>query len=382
MLDRPMFKEEHRIFREQVRKFCEAEIVPHQETWEKNKVVPREVWRKAGAAGLLCPSVPEEYGGAGADFLYSVVVMEEFARVGCSGFAAPLHSDVVVPYIEAFANDEQKKRWLPGCVSGEIITAIAMTEPGTGSDLAGVQATAVDKGDHYLLNGQKTFISNGQLCDLVIVVAKTNPQADPPHTGISLLVVEKDTPGFERGRNLEKMGMKAQDTSELFFTDVKVPKANLLGDEGMGFMYLMQKLQQERLVVAIASAAGMEYAVTETIKYAQERKAFGRPIAKFQNTQFTLVDMHTKATIARVFVDRLIEEHMAGNMIVAETSMAKAWCSDMLCEVVDDGVQVHGGYGYMMEYPIAKAYLDARVQRIYAGTNEIMKVIIAKTMGL
>lgn len=381
-MKRTIFREEHDIFREQFRKFIEVNITPFHEEWEKQQMVPRELWLKAGAQGYLCPDLPEEYGGSGADWLYSVVIMEELARSGASGFAASLHSDIVVPYISSYGSEEQKRRWLPGCARGEIITAIAMTEPGTGSDLAAIKTTAIDKGDYYLLNGSKTFISNGQLCDLVIVAAKTDPNANPPHAGVSLLVVEKDMPGFERGRNLKKMGMHAQDTSELFFNDVKVPKENLLGVPGGGFMYLMQKLQQERLCVAIAAVEGMLRVFDHTKSYALEREAFGKPLAKFQHNQFKLVEMYTYATIARVFVDQLIVAHMAGENIVSEVSMAKWWTTEMLGWCADQGVQIHGGYGYMQEYPICKDYLDARVQRIYAGSNEIMKVIIAKQLGL
>lgn len=382
MLERPIFREEHHFFRRQVRKFCETELMPNREAWEREGIVPRKLWRKAGELGFLCPWVPQEYGGVGADFLYSVVVMEEVARAGGCGFAASLHSDIVAPYLLRLGTEEQKRRWLPGCVSGEIITAIAMSEPGTGSDLAAVQTTAIDQGDHYLLNGSKTFISNGILSDLVVVVAKTDPKADPPHKGISLLLVERDMEGFKRGRNLEKMGLWAQDTAELSFQDVRVPKENLLGQEGQGFIYLMQNLQQERLVVAIEAVASMERALEITLDYTKSRVAFGRPISKFQHSQFKLAEMQTKATIARVFVDRLIEEHMQGKDLISEISMAKWWTTDMLGEVVDEGVQLHGGYGYMLEYPISKFYLDARATRIYAGSNEIMKLIIARKMNL
>lgn len=382
MLDRPIFKPEHHLFRQQVRKFCETYLVPNREQWEREGIVPRWLWEKAGAQGYLCPWVPEAYGGLGADFLYSLVIMEEIARAGGCGFAASLHSDIVAPYLLRLGTEEQKRRWLPGCVSGEVITAIAMSEPGTGSDLAAIQTTAIDHGDHYLLSGSKTFISNGILADLVIVVAKTDPKADPPHKGISLLLVERGMEGFERGRNLEKIGLWAQDTAELSFQDVHVPKENLLGKEGQGFIYLMQNLQQERLVVAIEAVASMERALEVTVDYTKSRVAFGRSISKFQNSQFKLAEMQTKATIARVFVDRLIQEHMQGKDIISEISMAKWWTTDMLGEVVDEGVQLHGGYGYMLEYPIARFYLDARATRIYAGSNEIMKLIIAKRMGL
>lgn len=382
MLQRRIFREEHEILRHEFRRFCEEEIIPYHPRWEEEGIVPRELWLKAGSQGYLCPWLPEEYGGAGADFLASVVIIEELARARASGFAASLHSDIVVPYLYHYGSEEQKRRWLPGCARGELITAIAMTEPAAGSDLAGIQTTAIRKDGYYILNGQKTFISNGILADLVIVVAKTDPDAQPPHKGISLLVVERGMPGFERGRRLPKMGMKAQDTAELFFSEVKVPRENLLGEEGMGFYYLMNQLQQERLVVAIGAAAGMEFALEEIVRYTRERKAFGKPLSKFQHIGFQLAEMKTWATLARVFVDRLIEEHIKGSPIVSEVSMAKWWVTDMLWEILDRGVQMHGGYGYILEYPIAKQFLDARVQRIFAGSNEIMKLIITKEMGL
>jgi len=382
VLSRPIFREEHELFRQQFRRFCEEEILPYHSRWEEEGIVPRELWLKAGSQGYLCPWLPEEYGGSGADFLYSVVIIEELARARANGFGASLHNDIAVPYIYRYGTEEQKRRWLPGCARGEIITAIAMTEPDAGSDLAGIRTTAIRKDGYYLLNGQKTFISNGILSDLVIVAAKTDPDADPPHAGISLLVVERGMPGFERGRRLPKMGLKAQDTAELFFHDVKVPRENLLGEEGKGFYYLMEQLQQERLVVAIGAVSGMELAMEEIVRYTRERKAFGRSISKFQHIAFQLAEMQTWTTIARVFVDRLIEEHMAGKEIVSEVSMAKWWTTEMLWEILDRGVQMHGGYGYILEYPIARQFLDARVQRIYAGTNEIMKLIIARRMGL
>jgi acyl-CoA dehydrogenase len=382
MLPRSLFKEEHNLFRSAFQKFCEKEIVPYHQKWEEEGIVPRSLWEKAGKEGFLCPWLPEQYGGPGGDFLHSVIITEELARIRAHGFAAGLHSDIVVPYLYRYGTEEQKNRWLPRCAKGEIITAIAMTEPQAGSDLAGIQTTAIKKDGYYILNGQKTFISNGILADLVIVVAKTDPQKDPPHAGISLLVVERGMPGFERGKKLKKMGCHAQDTAELFFQDVKVPRENLLGEEGKGFYYLMEQLQQERLMVAIGAVVGMETAMEEILRYTKERKAFGKPISKFQHISFQLAEMQTYTTIARVFVDRLIEEHMKGNSIVSEVSMAKWWTTDRLWEILDRGVQMFGGYGYILEYPIAKQFLDARVQRIYAGTNEIMKLIIAKQMGL
>ncbi len=381
-MERTLFAEEHHQFRDAVRRFLRSEVTPFHPDWEKEGVVPRSIWEKAGQAGFLCSWLPEEYGGSGADFLYSVVLIEEMVAARATGPMFSLHNDIVVPYLFSFGNDEQKKRWLPGCASGDTITAIAMTEPGAGSDLQGIQTTARLEGDHYVVNGQKTFISNGQLCDLCIVVAKTDTQADPPYTGVSLIVVEAGTPGFERGRNLEKMGLKAQDTSELSFSDCVVPKENLLGAEGAGFYFLMQKLQQERLVCALGAQAAAELVLGDGVRYTQERKAFGRPLSKLQHTQFRLAEMATEVELGRTFIDRLIAEHVAGAGIVKETSMAKYWITEMLKRTCDQVLQFHGGYGYMMEYPIARDYLDARIQTIFAGTSEIMKVIIAKQMGL
>ncbi len=381
-MDRKIFSEEHEIFRQGFKKFLQRNVVPHQAEWKKNGIVSREIWKLAGKEGYLCPWVGEKYGGSGVDFIYSVVMMEEMARIMESGFAMNLHSDIVVPYIAAFGSEEQKQRWLPGCVSGDLITAVAMTEPGTGSDLQAIKTSAVRDGDSYIINGQKTFISNGQLCDLVIVACKTNPKADPPYTGMSLIVVEDKTPGFEKGKKLEKIGMKAQDTSELYFSDCKVPAKNLLGQEGEGFFQLMQKLQQERLVSAIMAQAGAEKALEEAIEYTKTRTAFGKPISKFQNTRFKLVEIATEIELGRSFIDRLIQEHVSGANIIKETCMAKWWVTEMLKRTVDQVLQFFGGYGYMLEYPIAQAYLDARVQTIFAGTTEIMKEIIGKQMGL
>lgn len=381
-MDRTLFSEEHELFRRSFRQFIEREVKPNQERWNQAGMVDREAWRKAGEQGFLCPWLEEEHGGPGGDFLHSNVVIEELANVYESGFAMSLHSDIVVPYIYSFGSPEQKQRWLPGCASGDLVTAIAMTEPGTGSDLANVQTTAVRDGDSYVLNGAKTFISNGILCDLCIVVAKTDSDPANAHRGISLLVVEADTPGFIKGKKLSKMGMASQDTAELFFEDCRVPAANRLGPEGGGFMALMNKLQQERLCVAIAAQAGAERVLADTIAYVKERQAFGRPISKFQNTRFKLAECAAKVEVGRAFIDKVIAEHMAGKYLVRECSIAKLWQTEMLGEVVDTCLQFFGGYGYMLEYPIARAYMDARVQRIYAGTNEIMKIIIAKQMGL
>lgn len=379
-MERNLFEPEHELFRQSFRKFVQKEMLPNYEQWEKDGIVSREVWRKAGHAGFLCMDAPEEFGGAGVrDFRYNAVINEEIARVGYKGAAFTLQNDVIFPYLMRLCNDEQKRRWLPKVVRGEIITAIAMTEPGTGSDLAGVRTTAVDKGDHYLVNGQKTFITNGILNDLVIVVAKTDPSEK--HRGISLIVVERGMEGYERGRNLEKIGLKAQDTAELFFSNVKVPKENLLGEVGRGFSNLMKNLPQERLSIAVNAVASAEVYLEWTAKYCQEREAFGRPIGKFQNSRFKLAEMKTEITIGRVFVDRSVLELNQGSLTAEEAAMAKWWTTDLQKRVVDQCLQLHGGYGYMMEYPIARAFLDSRVATIYGGTNEIMKEIIGRSMG-
>jgi acyl-CoA dehydrogenase len=381
-MERSLFSEEHELFRKAFRQFLDREVKPNHEAWAEQGIVSREAWRKAGGGGFLCPWLEEDYGGPGGDFLHSVVVIEEMAYAYDSGFAMSLHSDVVVPYLYKFGNDEQRKRWLPGCASGELITAIAMTEPGTGSDLAAIKTTAVRDGDHYVINGAKTFISNGILCDLCIVCAKTDPNPENRHRGISLFVVEAGTPGFHKGKKLKKMGLAAQDTSELAFEDCRVPAANLLGDEGSGFVSLMTNLQQERLVVAIGAQAAAEQVLADTIAYVKEREAFGKPIAKFQNTQFKLAECATQVEVGRAFLDTVVSQHVAGKYLVKECSMAKLWQTEMSQKVIDECLQFFGGYGYMLEYPVTRAYMDARVQRIYAGTNEIMKIIISKQMGL
>jgi acyl-CoA dehydrogenase len=380
-MKRELYDEDHEIYRRSVREFLEREAVPKQEQWREDGSVDRATWRAAGEAGLLCPWVEEKWDGPGGDFLHSVIVCEELCRIYESGFAIPLHSDVCVPYIHSFGSDEQRQRWLPGCVSGELITAIAMTEPNTGSDLAAIKTTAKRDGDDYILNGSKTFISNGMLCDLCIVAAKTE-NSDDPHRAVSLFVVEGDAPGFIRAKKLAKMGLASQDTAELAFEDCRVPAANRLGPEGAGFMMLMQKLQQERLVVALMCQTSAEQVLADTLAYCQDRAAFGRPISKFQNTQFKLAECATEIEVGRHFLDTLTRRHAAGEYLVKECSMAKLWQSEMLGRVVDECLQLFGGYGYMLEYPISRAYVDARVQRIYAGTNEIMKIIIAKQMGL
>jgi len=381
-MDRTLFTEEHVAFRKAFRQFVEREITPHQQRWREQGQVDREVWRKAGAQGFLCPWLDEKYGGSGGDFIYSTVIMEELATAFESGFAMVLHSDIIVPYIASFGTEEQKQKWLPGCASGEIVTALGMTEPGTGSDLAAIATTAVKDGDDYIINGAKTFISNGQLCDIIIVAAKTDPDPKNAHRGISLFVIEANRKGFTKGKRLHKMGMASQDTSEMFFEDCRIPAANRLGAEGAGFMMLMQKLQQERLCVAIGAVTGAEKVLEDTIAYTKERKAFGKPISKFQNTQFKLVECLAKVQVGRAYVDKVIAEHVAGKYLVTECSIAKFWTTDMAQEVIDDCLQFFGGYGYMLEYPVTRAFMDARVQRIYAGTNEIMKVIVAKQIGL
>lgn len=373
-----LFDDELRAFQSTLRKWIDKEIVPHHESWEKEGRVPVELWRKAGEQGYLCVTQAEEYGGLGLDFRYAAVGMEELARAGASGVGFPLHSDIVAPYVERYGTEEQKQRWLPKMATGESIGAIAMSEPGTGSDLQGIATRAVLDGDEWVLNGSKTFISNGLTCDLVVVVARTEEAEG--YQSQSLIVVEKDAPGFQRGKRLEKMGLHAQDTAELHFEDCRVPKENLIGERGMGFMYLMQQLARERLLIAIGCVAGARQALDMTVAYVKERKAFGRPIAGFQNTKFKLAELATEVSVGEAFVDRCIQEIVEGNENAVDASMAKYWTSEMLCRVVDECVQLHGGYGYMMEYPIAKAYLDARVQRIYGGTTEIMKEIIARSL--
>ncbi|ASV36701.1 acyl-CoA dehydrogenase [Pseudomonas sp. NS1(2017)] len=378
MIPRTLFSPEHELFRESVRTFLEKDAAPFHGQWEKQGYIDRGLWTKAGEAGMLCPHLPEEYGGLGADFLYSAVVIEEISRLGLTGIGFSLHSDIVAPYILHYGSEALKHKYLPKLISGEMVTAIAMTEPGAGSDLQGVKTTAVLDGDEYVINGSKTFITNGYLAELVIVVAKTDPKAGAK--GTSLFLVEADTPGFDKGKRLEKVGMKAQDTSELFFQDVRVPKENLLGQAGMGFAYLMQELPQERLTVAIGALSSAEAALEWTLAYTRERKAFGKAIADFQNTRFKLAEMATEIQIGRVFVDKCMALHLEGKLDVPTAAMAKYWATDLQCKVLDECVQLHGGYGFMWEYPIARAWADARVQRIYAGTNEIMKEIIARAL--
>ncbi len=375
------YSEEHRIFRTALKKYLEKEVMPHAEEWEEAGIVPRSAWKGMGEQGFLCMQVPEAYGGPGCDFLYSVIVTEELARTNQSGLAAPLHSDIVVPYIVAYGSEEQKQKYLPGCVSGDIITAIAMTEPNAGSDLAAIKTTVREDGDAFVINGSKTFISNGINCDLVIVAAK-DPEAANPHAAVDLFLVEAGTPGFEKGKRIKKVGWHSQDTAELFFNDCRIPRSNRLGAKGSGFLQLMLNLQQERLVCAIGAVAAAEYIMELTMQYCRERQAFGRPLSKFQHVQFELVEMATEVKLGRTFLDKLIVDHIEGKRIVVEVSMAKYWTTDMACRVADRGVQLFGGYGYCEEYPIARAWRDTRVMRIFAGTNEIMKGIAARFMGL
>jgi len=374
------FDVEHRMFRDSMRKFVEREVVPHHDQWEKDGVVPRELWRTAGANGFLCLQVPEEYGGPGLqDYRYNMIPIEELVRVGASGPGFTVHSDIVAPYITNYGSEEQKRKYLPKMVAGECIGAIAMTEPDTGSDLAAVRTTAVRQGDGWVLNGQKTFITNGLLNDMIIVVAKTDPKAS--HGGISLFLVDSGAKGYERGAKLRKMGMHAQDTAEACFKDVHLPAGSLLGQAGCGFLYLMQQLPQERLAVAVGAAMACETVLGITVQYCKDRVAFGRPIGQFQHNRFKLAEMKTETEIARVFVNHCVMLHSKGELSAEKAAMAKWWTSELQKRVVDNCVQLHGGYGYMMEYFVAKAYIDSRVQTIYAGTTEIMKEIIGRSMG-
>jgi alkylation response protein AidB-like acyl-CoA dehydrogenase len=378
---REIFDAEHEAFRRTVRSFLDKEVLPHHGQWEKDGIVSRDVWLAAGRQGLLGFDVDEEYGGGGTrDFRYNLVLAEEMARGGVHGPGFPLHNDIVLPYLTGLGTEEQKRRWLPGCCRGELVTAIAMTEPGAGSDLQGIRTTAVDKGDHYLLNGSKTFISNGILSDLVVVVARTDPEAGA--RGISLLVVERGMAGFERGRNLEKVGQHAQDTAELFFDDVAVPRENLLGEEGSGFVSLMVNLPQERLSIAMTAAAACEAVLQMSLEHAKQREAFGRPIGSFQYNRFVLAEMATETHIARVFVDDCVRRHNRGELDASHASMAKWWTTELQKRLVDQAVQLHGGYGYMTEYPVARAFADSRIQTIYGGTTEIQKEIIGRSLGL
>ncbi|TXL57749.1 acyl-CoA dehydrogenase family protein [Aeromicrobium terrae] len=380
-MDRNIFEADHDAFRDTVRAFLEKEVAPHHEQWEKDSIVPREVWTKAGELGLLGFMMPEELGGGGIDdFRFNVVLGEEITKIGASGLGFVIQTDLVSGYLQKYATDEQKQRWYPTFCSGEMITAIAMTEPGTGSDLQGIKTTAKREGDEYVINGAKTFITNGINADFVIVVCQTDPEAGA--MGFSLIVVERGAEGFERGRNLEKIGLKAQDTAELFFDNVHVPVDNLIGEEGKGFIYLMENLPQERLSITYIAAAATRRIIDMTVDYVKERKAFGKPIGSFQNSRFALAELETEQQIAQVFVDRSITEHNAGNLSVSDAAMGKWWTTELQKRAVDTCLQLHGGYGYMSEYPISKAYLDTRIQTIYGGTTEIMKEIVGRTMGL
>ncbi len=385
MIDRTLFNADHEAFRDSFRRFVDKEVVPFHDTWEEQGYVDREVWRSAGANGFLCMTMPEAYGGAGADKLYSVAQMEEIARAGTSGIGFGLHSEIVAPYILHYGTEAQKKKYLPLLATGEMVGAIAMSEPAAGSDLQGVKTTAIKSADgsHYLLNGSKTFITNGWHADLVIVVAKTDPAAGAK--GTSLFLVERGMEGFSKGKRLKKLGMKAQDTSELFFDNVKVPAENLLGGaafEGRGFICLMEQLPWERLQIAIGAVASAQAAIDWTVRYVKDRKVFGQAVGSYQNTRYTLAELQTEVQVARVFVDKCCDLVNIDKLDTATASMAKYWCSDLQCKVMDECVQLHGGYGYMWEYPITRAYADARVQRIYGGTNEIMKEVISRSMGL
>ncbi|QKQ70849.1 acyl-CoA dehydrogenase family protein [Acinetobacter sp. 10FS3-1] len=378
MLPRQLFTAEHEAFRETVRKFYTQEVIPYTEKYEQQQHVDRELWLKAGALGLLCSTMPEEYGGSGVDRLYSMILIEEQAYAGDSATGFSLHSDIVANYILNFGNTTQKQQWLPKMATGETITAIAMTEPGTGSDLQAVRTTAVQDGDDYIINGSKIFITNGYLCDLAIVVCKTG-NSDKGSANLSLILVEVERAGFSKGQPLNKIGMKGQDTCELFFDNVRVPKENLLGMEGMGFIMLMKELAWERLIVAIICQAGAEAAFAHTLQYTKERQAFGKPVAAFQNTRFKLAELRTEIEVCRAYLDRCMELQLKNELAVDAAAAAKYKISEMYSKVVDECLQLHGGYGYMLEYPIARAYLDNRANRIYAGTNEIMKELIARS---
>lgn len=380
MIERTLFNEEHEMFRDSLRRFLDREVAPYHAAWEEQGYVDREVWLKAGENGFLCPSIPEEYGGAGVDRLYSVVLMEEIARINASGLGFSLHNEIVAPYVLHYGSEEQKNRLLPAMARGEMIGAIAMSEPAAGSDLQGIKTTAIAQEGGYLLNGSKTFITNGWHADLVIAVAKTDPTKGAK--GTSLLLVERQMEGFTRGQRLKKVGLKAQDTSELFFDNVKVPSANLLGEVNQGFVYLMQELPWERLQIAVSGIALTQAAIDWTMTYVKEREVFGTTVAAYQTTRFKLAELQSQAQIAQVFVDRCIELLMDSKLDTATASMAKYWVSDLQCQIVDECVQLHGGYGYMWDYPIGRAWADSRVQRIYGGTNEIMKEVIARSIGL
>jgi acyl-CoA dehydrogenase len=376
MITRTVYREDHEMFRATARRFVERECLPHQAEWDRAGRVDRETWLKAGREGLLCTSLPEEYGGAGGDFGHCAVLIEELAAANISGPGFSLHSDIIAPYLLRLGTDEQKRRWLPQCASGECILAIAMSEPGAGSDLKAVRTTAVLQDGEYIINGSKTFISNGLNCDLVVVVAKTDPAAGAK--GVSLFLVEADRPGFKKGRKLDKIGQNAADTAELFFDDVRIPAANLLGELNKGFIHLMQELAQERFIIAIGAASTMEAMLGETVRYTRDRKLFGQSVFDFQNSKFKLAELKAKATAMRIMVDHYLGEHLRRKLTVEEAAIVKLFTTETLCAGLDDMLQLHGGYGYMMEYPIARAYVNARVSRIYGGTSEVMKELISR----
>ncbi|MDW5323855.1 acyl-CoA dehydrogenase family protein [Plantactinospora sp. KLBMP9567] len=380
-MEQHLYEPVHDEFRELCRAFLAREAVPYHDRWEADGIVDREVWRRAGAAGLLGMDIPEEYGGGGQrDFRFNAVLVEEVVASGCSGLGFGLHNDVVAPYLSELATGDQRARWLPGFCSGDIVTAIAMSEPGAGSDLAGIRTTATRDGDDYVLTGQKTFITNGELADLVVVVAKTAPERGAH--GVSLLVVERGTPGFSRGRRLAKVGLKANDTAELFFDECRVPATNLLGTENRGFYHLMANLPRERLGIAVAAVAAAERLLTVTLGHARSREAFGQPIGAFQHNRFLLAELDTEVTIARTFLNHCVAEFNAGRLSAVDAAKVKWWTTELQNRVADRCVQLHGGYGYMLEYPVARAWLDGRVQTIYGGTTEIMKEIIGRDLGL
>jgi long-chain-acyl-CoA dehydrogenase len=379
MIPRTLFNADHEAFRDTARRYFETEVAPHMERFEEQQHIDRNLWNKAGELGLLCATMPEEYGGSGVDRLYSMILIEEQARVGDSASGMSLHSDIVANYILNFGNEEQKKAWLPKMATGEVVGAIAMTEPGTGSDLQAIRTTAVADGDDYIVNGSKIFITNGYLCDMAVVAVKTG-DINGGAQSVSLLIMDAHAPGFSKGKPLKKVGMKGQDTSELFFDNVRVPKSNLLGMEGMGFIMLMKELAWERMMIAIITAAAAESALAHTVEYVKQRKTFGKPVAAYQNTRFKLAEMRSEVQIARVFVDRCMEQVLKHELSVEAACAAKYWVSDLCSKVIDECVQLHGGYGFMLEYPIARAYIDTRANRIYGGTNEIMKELISRSI--
>ena len=375
------YTEEHNQFRERLRSFLENEVTPYADQWEQDRIVPKDVWKKMGQGGFLCTDIAPEYGGMGGDFLYSFIVTEEMTRTGQTGLAAPLHNDIVVPYISSFGSDELKKKYLPGCVSGDIVSAVAMTEPDAGSDLAGITTAAVEEEDEVVINGSKTFISNGINADLIVVAAR-DPEVENPYDAISLYVIETETPGFSRGRHLEKMGMWSQDTAELFFSKCRIPKMNRLGDKGAGFLMLMQKLQQERLVCAIMAATGAERILEWIMDYCKQTSVAGKPLAKSQAVKFALVEMATDVKLGRTFVDKLVVDHMEEKNIIVETSMAKYWTTDMLNRVANRALDLCGDFAMSEKCTVVRAWRDAKIMTIFAGTNEVMKNIAAKFMGL